>query len=70
MKITLTEACGIVHEAEAELVGVEQDGYLLYVVRFDVDSTTLQDAEVNVDLLPAKASVVIEASYGGGIVPP
>jgi len=66
MKVTLTEACGIVHEVEAELVGVEEDGYLFYAAKFDIDGTALFDAEINVDELPAHASVTIEAGRPDG----
>jgi len=61
MKIRLTEACGIVHEADAEITGVNANGYMIFVVTFPVDGETLMGAEIEADEIPLESILEVRS---------
>jgi len=61
MRVKLVEACGIEHEADADLIGVGANGDLRYKVIFPIDGETLAQATLEVDELPYGALLEVQA---------
>jgi len=61
MRVRLVEACGIEHQADADLIGMTASGDLHYKVIFPIDADALMDATLHVDELPASALLEVQA---------
>jgi hypothetical protein len=61
MKVTFTSEDGAIHEAEAELTGINPDGDLYYTVVMPVDVATLRAGVVHVDELPSSSMLEVRA---------
>lgn len=62
MRVTMTDVYGINHEADAELAGVDDAGLAVYEV--DAPFRTEEMKQAIVDVLPARAMLVIKFQNG------
>lgn len=59
MKVTITEACGILHEVDAEITGVDSNGIVCYQVTLPFTVDPMHPPRVVIDVLPSRSSLSI-----------